>query len=184
MHRYRLMGLGILAVVLGTAVAKSDYDVPVNKEQRLGTVQGERALAEIKSQGSSLPDGVNITLNGVAIGADTENSFYGFEAAYPDASRARLVLLEMATGGSGCPAFYRVIDIPVEGRPMVSESFGSCFEFAAPSRCGLVRENPVYRDGAWHIGIGSVAVTGMVDWWVYRDGAVTEPDPKRRSSCN
>lgn len=41
-------------------------------------------------------------------------------------SGRRVALLELASGGTGCPSMYRVVEFSEERRPRVSAEFGNC----------------------------------------------------------
>ncbi|HEU4556925.1 MAG TPA: hypothetical protein VFS20_03710 [Longimicrobium sp.] len=41
-------------------------------------------------------------------------------------SGRRVALLELASGGTGCPSMYRIVEFSEERRPRVSAEFGNC----------------------------------------------------------
>jgi hypothetical protein len=95
----------------------------------------------------------------------TRNNSVFIEDAYPDATKAKLILLGLGTGGSGCPGFFRVLEIKPDGKTILTDKFGTCSDLFETT----------YRDGAWEIAIPPL--TGdprLRERWQYRDGTLTQ----------
>lgn len=102
------------------------------------------------------------------------------EAIYPIESNARLIFLSVNKGGRVCPGFWKVLEIKSEKEIVQSQTFGNCSDmFVRPDEPysgweGLTKENPVFTNGEWKIGIGALGKNRkkMIDWFSYRNGVV------------
>jgi hypothetical protein len=109
---------------------------------------------------------VELRLAGQAVGEDCESESAWVQAVYPPEAAARLVLVGLSPGGNTCPEFYRVVEVPPQGKARVSERFGNCSEFteATWTAAGWRIEIPAYAGGSF------VHPKDPGQAWVYRDG--------------
>ncbi len=93
-------------------------------------------------------------------------------ASYPEKGPARVVLLELTTGGSGCPAFYQVVEIKEDGSVLRSEEFGNCSPKARPS----------FTRGVLRIDLPRIA-GATAESWRYQDGmlSIVPASPSNRA---
>lgn len=93
-----------------------------------------------------------------------DNSVY-IRDAYPNAEKARLLLLELGTGGSGCPAFFRILEIKADNSTLLTDKFGTCSDLFETA----------YRNGTWEIAIPQYhGDAKKPERWQYRDGKLTK----------
>ncbi len=118
-----------------------------------------------------------VTLNGHLVTTFSPREWEGihFEAAYPSPKDAHLILAELWPGGNSCNGYFVVIEVPDEGKPKVSGQFGNCLDVAFTDAY-KISNNPIYRDGAWYIGLEGTNPTVKfgIEWWVYKDGRVKQ----------
>lgn len=71
-------------------------------------------------------------------------------AAYPSKADAKLVLLELGEGGSGCAAFYKIIEIKTDGTSNITDEFGNCSDLVSTSyRNGILRVDIEWNNDSW-----------------------------------
>lgn len=67
-----------------------------------------------------------VYLNGKPIIEEKGFLRLSLRAKFPESGRARIVLLELDTGGTGCPAYFRIIELDNRGLASNSDQFGNC----------------------------------------------------------
>jgi len=112
-----------------------------------------------------------IVVDGAEVFRDTENLNVFFGGFFPDERSARYVLLQHNTGGTACPAVYRVLDLG-GAVPAVSPEFGTCSDVAEGRLDGaaLTVSMPDMR-------------TGKAKAWVYADGRLAEARARPRAKA-
>jgi len=117
-----------------------------------------------------------------------ENSSYrgliAIKASYPLGKPAKLMLLSINTDASACPMALRVLEIRGKDEYVLSKEFGNCLPPANPKWFKILKENPSYRNGEWHIALPppgpekiDAARWTKFEWYVYRDGNVIKKPP-------
>lgn len=104
----------------------------------------------------------NILLSGKRID-QTEGFTAYIHGVYPNLKEARLVLLGVASGGTGCQLMYKLIEIKDNGSATVTDEFGNCNAI----------NDITFKNGAWHFrlpGPGNLPA----EMWVYRNGKITK----------
>ena len=132
--------------------------------EKLGTVAGPFEIG--KKEELPPPDFSKhkLLLSGKVI-AELRDEFVDIEDAYPDATKAKLILLGLGTGGSGCPGFFRVLEIKPDGNTILTDKFGTCSDVFKTA----------YRDGTWDISVAAFTEQrGEWEHWQYRDGKLTQ----------
>ncbi len=157
----------LASLSLGYVNAHADVKTEVQGEVK--TVDGVlQVLREIK-------DGDQfqyvVILRGKVL-VEKDSQIKKIKSVYPSNAAAKLILLEIDTGGSGCPLLYRVVEIKTDGHANVTDEFGTCGDLTKIS----------FENDAWRIDFprfgGAPAST-----WVYRDGKLIEVKRKNKSSA-
>lgn len=108
-------------------------------------------------------DSFQLVLNGKVIGTETRYEAVSLSIRLPDKGPARFVLLELTTGGSGCLAFFKLIEIADDGRAIQSKEFGNCGNRARMSFTrGELRVDVLKAGGA------------PAQSWRYKDGRLSK----------
>lgn len=125
--------------------------------QRVVTDQG--VLQIVKTDGDRGETIITVTLGDKVLTEEREYFTAGFEGFFPDKASTKYIFLELDSGGSGCPLFYKIIDISELGNPRITEKFGNC------SRASKVdfRNNTLRIDAPIWNGPGEES-------WLYRQG--------------
>lgn len=95
-----------------------------------------------------------------------------FRAVYTNKNNASFVLIALWPGGNACNGYFRVLEIPTAGKPILSEEFGTCFGVAISKHYKL-NKNPNYQNGSWKIALES-GDDKFLDWWIYTDGHIKQ----------
>jgi hypothetical protein len=133
---------------------------PVRAERiraRVETVAGELQVVRLEFVNGRHVH--RLVLAGAVAFEDRESHSVAVAASHPDNAPARVVLLRLTTGGSGCPAFFMVAEAREDGSLAHTERFGNCSprartRFAAgvldvdlPRSGGAAAESWRYRGG-------------------------------------
>jgi hypothetical protein len=108
----------------------------------------------------------NVYFNGKPIieGEDFLRLF--IRTKFPESGRARIVLLELDTGGTGCPAYFRIFEVNDGGLVSISDHFGNCSD-----------EPTIQFDGkSLLIGFPPFGHTAR-EIWSYRNGKLSPVVP-------
>jgi hypothetical protein len=84
-------------------------------------------------------------------------------AREPKEEAARLLPIELGTGGSGCPAFHRVLDVKSTGEVTASAPFGNCSPLARAR----------WEGGAWIVDLPRIG-GAAAESWTYSGGALSK----------
>jgi hypothetical protein len=144
--------LALLAVLVGLAAGDADVRVADEVETVGGTL---RVARESRLH--------RVTLGGRTVLEDRESGTVAIVAREPKEGPARLLLLELGTGGSGCPAFHRVLDVTAAGQVTASASFGNCSPLARAR----------WEGGAWIVDLPRFG-GAAAESWTYADGALSK----------
>jgi len=174
----RLFVIACLSMTCAQTLATEQKEVLFGE---VNTIRGKlQVLQRFSVAGEG--DSQRILLDGQQIVRQVGYLSIEIDAVYPSQSAARLILLALNTGGTGCPSYYKVLEIHEDGQITLTEEFGNCWERAMTLKHPVykLQENPIYKDGAWRIGLPATvgAAKGKIDWYVYRDGKVTSLDGK------
>ena len=112
-----VLGLSSLAQAQAPRVAEDRVEAQVS------TAHGQFEIRRLQFDEGRGP--FQLVLNGKVIGTETEYEVVS-TTHLPDKGPARFVLLELTTGGSGCLAFFKLIEIADDGRAIQSKEFGNC----------------------------------------------------------
>jgi len=142
-------------------------------------VREKRSQAEVPTIAGSLQvcrvdyeDGGHtnqVSLAGRPLFEEAEDESVSIAAAHPEKGPARVVLLQLNTGGSGCPSFYQVVEVKDDGAAVRSPRFGNCSPLARSSYVGAVLRIDIPK-------IGGAAAQS----WSYSDGKLAKAVPRRR----
>jgi len=88
-------------------------------------------------------------------GPTTSN--YDILSSYPSQFDAKYVVFFLPTGGSGCPGFFKIIEIGTEGIKNITEEFGNCSDLATTE----------YKNDTVTVSIGA-------DRWSYSNGKLRQ----------
>jgi hypothetical protein len=171
----RLVLFSVLSLAAAWTVAAEQLEVLFGEAQ---TIRGQlQVLQKFGTHGEG--NRSRIMLNDHEIARQVGYSSVRIDAIYPDRNAVRLILLALNTGGTGCPAFYKVLEIHEDGKFTLTEEFGTCWERRATKHpIYKLKQNPVYENGTWRIGLPAAVggKQGKLDWYAYRDGNVTGLD--------
>jgi hypothetical protein len=135
--------------------------------------QVETAQGQLKITRQSAPDGsktFTISLGSKVIAEEREFDSVYIEAVYPRDEEPALVLLGLGTGGSGCPGYFKVVELTAGGGARITEKFGNCSDLFSTSG----------EDGGWRIDLPKFG-GAPAQSWVYREGRLTRlPPPPAR----
>jgi len=145
--------LALLAVLVGGLAAGDPELRPAGEVE---TVGGTLRIA----RGARLH---RVTLAGRTVLEDRESGTVAIVAREPKEGAARLLLLELGTGGSGCPAFHRVLDVTGAGQVTASAPFGNCSPLARVRSEG----------GAWIVDLPRFG-GAAAESWTYEGGALSQ----------
>ena len=142
---------------------------PLNlrREHELLTIHGKLEIQRVDSRQNMYEH--QLILDGKSAGVETEYGMVSIAASYPEAGPARLVLLELDSGGSGCPAFFKVLEIKDNGSTTRSKEFGNCSPLAHPS----------FTDGVLRIDIPKIG-GAKAESWRYQNGKLSKLTQTRR----
>ena len=118
-------------------------------------------LGEV-SQQAPLNDNVNVLLAGKQVGAFTSDQA-AIVAVYPNASLAKLVLIELDSGGAGCPIMYRLAEIKIDKTLALTDEFGDC----------LLIDRIDKVNGIWTFHFYSPGNLPS-EVWIYQKGKITK----------
>ena len=135
-------------------------------DSKVVTTHGKLEIQRVESD--EFASAYQLKLNGKVVGAETGNSIVAIAASYPEKEPARLVLLELGSGGSGCPAFFKVLEIKADGSTVRSKEFGNCSPMARPS----------FSKGVLRIDIPKIG-GAPAQAWRYQDGKLSKVTPDR-----
>ena len=128
-------------------------------DEPLATLAGPLTL--LSREAERAEDGVVVLLNGKPILKDEMMLHSTVAGRFPQDAPARVIVLGMGTGGSGCPLMLRLVD--VGRKPVyVSRSFGTCYDEVTVTQS---------RNGTVVIEQPNIAGRG-VSRWRYRNGAL------------
>lgn len=143
-----------LSVLLVGGLGGGDATVRVQDE--VETVGGTLQVARVARR-------YRLTLAGRTVLEDRESGTVAIVAREPKDGPARLLLLELGTGGSGCPAFHRVLDVTGAGQVTASPPFGNCSPLARTRREG----------DAWIVDLPAIG-GAAAESWAYENGALAK----------
>lgn len=95
-----------------------------NLEETVATVGGSLELYRVE-----FDDGARafqFVLKGKEVHQETKYDVVSIAFRHPSEGPARVMLLELTTGGSGCPMLYRVLEVKDNGSIVRSKEFGNC----------------------------------------------------------
>jgi hypothetical protein len=104
-----------------------------------------------------------VTLRGRTVLEDRESGTVAIVGREPKEGAARLILLELGTGGSGCPAFHRVLDVSGAGQVTASAPFGNCSPLARAR----------WEGGDWIVDLPRFG-GAAAESWTYSGGALSK----------
>jgi len=106
-------------------VINAAHGAEVEVVSELDTSKGNLKLFQKREKPTSFAD-YSIELNGkVIIKADSQSK--RIVSFYPE-KKPEYIVVQIITGGSGCPATYKVIDLTFK-EPNVTELFGNCSDY-------------------------------------------------------
>ena len=111
------------------------------------------------------PDGgkiFQITLGSKVIAEEREFSSVYIEAVHPRDKEPALVLLGLGTGGSGCPGYFKIVELTAASGPRITDKFGNCSDVFSTS----------WENGGWRVDIPKIG-GAEAQSWLYRDGTLT-----------
>ena len=152
----------LLAALLLAAQAEAAAE---HVRARLDTVGGELQLVEMADGAGTLH---RLRLGGRAFFDDDESARVEVDARFPATGPARLALLALATGGSGCPSFFMVVEVEAGGAAHTSPRFGNC----SP------RARARYVDGVLTVDLPAFGAAPAARW-SYAGGALREVTARR-----
>jgi hypothetical protein len=126
----------------------------------------------LKITRQSAPDGgkiFKITLGSKLIAEEREFDSVYIEAVHPRDKEPALVLLGLGTGGSGCPGYFKIVELTPDGAARITERFGNCSDLF----------DTKWQDGGWRIDIPRIG-GAEAQSWLYRDGKLTRLKPSPR----
>ena len=136
-------------------------------EGEIHTVRGKlEVLREVKSP-DSFPD-YRVVIDGQTV-IESDSQIKSIVASYPENAPAKLILIQIVSGGSGCPYSHSVIEVKEIGKVIVSDGIESCF---------LIAGKPVLKTDGWVIHFYPAG--GLyTDTWIYQNGKVFEASALR-----
>jgi hypothetical protein len=141
---------------------------PVRRDHEVTTIRGKLEIQGIVS-GPSMGQH-QLTLDGKVTSVETEYGSVSIAASYPENAPARIVLLELSTGGSGCPSFYKVLEVKDDGSTVRSKEFGNCSPMARPS----------FVEGVLRVDIPKIG-GAKAEAWHYKDGKLSKVSSSPRA---
>lgn len=135
-------------------------------EEKVATIRGALELYRL-----DLEDGghkYQLALEGKPLYEERGHHTVSINASYPEGGPARVVLLELGSGGTGCPAFFKVVEVKDDGSTVRSKQFGTCSPMAQSS----------FKDGVLHITIPKAG--GGTESWRYQKGKLSKAPPPPR----
>jgi hypothetical protein len=132
---------------------------------RVETVAGELQVVRVEFLNGRHVH--RLVLGGAVAFEDRESHSVAVAARHPEDAPARVALLRLTTGGSGCPAFFMVAEAREDGSLAHTERFGNCSPRARTRFAASVLHIDLPRSG------GAAAES-----WQYRGGTLE----RRRAS--
>ena len=167
-HPLFLLATAVLSgLSLGYASAYADVKTEVEEEAK--TVNGVLQVLRETEDGRRFK--YVVMLQGKVL-VEKDSQIKSIKSVYPNKTAARLILLEIITGGSGCPAHYRVVEIKADGGANVTNEFGICSDLAKTA----------YENGAWRIDLPRFGGASAASWF-YRDGKLTKVERRSTGSA-
>lgn len=147
------LGAAVLVAAFGGFASAADEKLFLEEIQ---TAQGLLKISQSEDKGTTI---FKITVGGKLVVEEREYESVYVDAAQPPSPKASLVLLGLGTGGTGCPGYFKVVEVPAAGEVKVSEKFGNCSDLFTAR----------WQNNAWRIdipGVGGAAAQS----WLYREG--------------
>lgn len=163
-HRGRAMFVGVVLAVAGVP-AVCAREEPLGLEE-IKTAQGLLEISAVES-----PEGrktFKLLLAGKLVAEERGLYSVSIAAAHPR-DNPRMVLLLLGSGGTGCPAQFKVLEVMPRGEARLSEKFGNCSDLF----------DARWQGGAWHIDIPRIGGAAAQSW-LYRDVSLTRLKPSPR----
>ncbi len=163
----------VLAAALATAAAAAAQDAAPRavREKRaqaeVATIAGPLRVCRIDFEDGGHTNQVSLAAK--PLFEEPEDESVSISASHPEKGPARVVLLQLNTGGSGCPSFYAVVEIKDDGRTLRSKRFGNCSPLARSS----------YAAGVLRIDIPRIGGAAPQSWR-YRSGKLSKAVRPRR----
>ena len=109
-----------VAVVLSAKKVSPDH--PLEPPFQLNTVAGRLAI----TQSGDMPVfEFHITLNGNDLFTDNDDQSLNTVLVQP-VEHPSLLVLQLSSGGTACPARYRLLDLGTKPKPFLSDEIGNC----------------------------------------------------------
>jgi hypothetical protein len=158
--------IALLAPLLAAACAGPGASA---RDEGMMARQVDTAQGQLKVTRQSAPDGsktFTISLGSKVIAEEREFDSVYVEAVHPRDKPPALVLLGLGTGGSGCPGYFKIVDLTAGGGARITEKFGNCSDLFSAK----------VDNGAWRIDIPKFGGASAQSW-LYRDGTLTRLPP-------
>jgi hypothetical protein len=155
-------------VALAAAAQAKDLRTVADKdlEEKVTTIRGTLELYRLEFEDGD--HAYQIALDGKALYEEKEYHIVAIAGSYPETGPARVVLLELTTGGSGCPMLYKVVEVKDDGSAVRSKQFGNC---------AMARTS--FTDGVLRIDIPKIG-GAAAESWRYQNGKLSKaPRPPR-----
>jgi len=156
----------ILVLVFAPAAQAKDLRTVVDKrlEGTVPTVHGTLELYRLEFEDGDRT--YQIALDGKARYEENEYHIVEIAASYPEKEPARVMLLELVTGGSGCPMLYKVLEVKDDGSTVRTKEFGNC-----------AMAHPSFTDGVLRIDIPKIG-GAAAESWRYQNGKLSKAPTK------
>jgi hypothetical protein len=159
----------VVALLLGAAATPlpAGGPSPVRAERiraRVETMAGELQVVRVEFESGRHVH--RLVFGGAVAFEDRESQSVAVAARHPENAPAQVVLLRLTTGGSGCPAFFMVVQAREDGSLAHTDRFGNC----SP------RARTRFEAGVLHIDLPR-AGGAAAESWRYRGGTLERTAP-------
>ena len=161
MHTAVVMWVVALATVAQAKNARTV--VKKDLEEKVPTIRGTLELQRVEFEDGD--HAFQLALEGKTVAEETEYHVVAIAGRHPEPGPARVVLLELTTGGSGCPMLYKVFEVKDNGKTVRSEEFGNC---------AMAKSS--FKDGVLHIDLPK-SRGAAAESWRYQNGKLSKARP-------
>jgi len=157
----RALLVGVILAVAGVPAVCARED-PLGLEE-IKTAHGLLEISVVES--SEGRKTFKLLLAGKLVAEERGLYSVSIAAAHPR-DNPRMVLLLLGSGGTGCPAQFKVLEVMPGGEARLSEKFGNCSDLF----------DTKWQDSAWRIDIPKIGGAAAQSW-LYRDIKLTRMKP-------
>lgn len=153
----------VLCTLFIPSTARADAPRLVEKQvqEEINTVHGKLEIHRSEFEDSSSQ--YQFTLDGKIVTTLPVNQMMSLEARYPEKGPVRVVLVNLPTGGSGCPAFFQILEVKDDGGTALSKKFGNCSDNVRTS----------FTNGVLRVDISKIG-GAKAETWLYQNGKLTQ----------